>query len=251
MGAALSLLAQSASMNGVPLAALDMAAVRMVVSETQWGHTIVVRIGLSAVALIAALGRSGLTQFGILMGLGLATLASFAFTGHGASDDGAGGLVHLVSDMIHSAAAGIWLGALAGFFVLLSRPQAVAEPHRVALTKALASFAATGTAAVAVLVITGLTNSYFLIGVAGLPKIFTSAYGDLLVLKLVLFVAMLAMAAINRYRLTPALEQATDLGPRMAAIARLRRSVTLEALAGLAILGLVAVFGMLEPPLAM
>jgi putative copper resistance protein D len=251
-GAIVSLLAQSASMNGIPLSKLDAAAIKLVLVETQWGHAIVARMGLSVAALAVTFAvRPSASLFAGLATLGLVCLASFAFTGHGAADDGPGGVVHLVSDMSHSVAAGVWLGALAGFFLLLRQPAATAEPYRSALAKALAGFATTGTVAVTVLVASGLVNGYFLIGLAGLPKIFTSAYGELLVLKLVLFMAMLALAATNRFRLTPALRRAADATAQSQAIAGLRRSVILEALAGLAILALVAVFGMLEPPSAM
>jgi len=248
IGSGLSLLAQSASMNGVPLSGLDAAAVETVITDTQWGHAIVARMALSLLALIAAWGQPGNGRFGVLMTLGLLSMASFAFTGHGAADDGPTGLLHLVSDMIHSVAAGVWLGALAGFFILLARPAAAADPHRLALTRALAGFATTGTVVVAVLVVTGLVNSYFLVGIAGLPKLFASAYGQLLALKLVVFIVMLGLAAGNRFRLTPALARAQDTAAQGRALSALKRSIVLEAAAGLAILALVAVFGMLEPP---
>jgi putative copper resistance protein D len=248
-GAILSLLAQSATMNGVPLTKLDAAGINLVLTQTQWGHAIAVRMGLSLLAvLLGLLSRPSNPVFMAQAAIGLVCLASFAFTGHGASDDGAAGLIHLVSDMIHAVAAGVWTGTLAGFFALLARSSAIDEPHRPALAKALADFATTGTVVVAALVITGLINSYFIIGVAGLPKLLASAYGDLLAIKLLLFVAMLALAAKNRFRLTPALVRATDPLTQRAAISALRQSVTFEALASLAILGLVAVFGMMEPP---
>jgi len=252
VGAVLSLLAQSAGMNGVPLGRLDAATVQTVLSDTQWGHAILVRIGLSVLALAMAIAAKPSTPvFGALAGLGLICLGSFAFTGHGAADEGAGGLVHLVSDVMHALAAGVWLGALAGFFLLLARSSAAAEPDRSALVKALADFAATGTLVVVVLIVTGLINSGFLVGPAGMPKIFASAYGDLLVLKLVLFMVMLGLAARNRFRLTPALRSAEDETAGLKAVRDLRRSVMAEAVAGLAILAVVAVFGMLEPPNAM
>lgn len=252
IGAVLSLVTQAALMNGIPLSKLDVDSIKLVLFETQWGHAIAGRIGLAIVALaVAFVFRPSVSLFAALTGIGLICLASFAFTGHGASDDGAGGVVHMIGDMIHSIAAGLWLGALAGFFVLLRRSTAIAEPERTALAKALADFATTGTLVVAVLIVTGLINSYFLVGFSGLPKLFTSAYGDLLALKLVLFGVMLGLAAQNRFRLTPALRDAGDEMSRLKAISNLRHSVTAEMISGLAILALVAVFGMMEPPNAM
>lgn len=65
---------------------------------------------------------------------------------------------------------------------------------------------------------------------------------------------MLALAAANRWRLTPALAAAVpgtdtdnvDADPDLA-IAAMRRSLIIEASAALAILALVAWFGTLEP----
>src|SRR3546814_1623346 len=59
---------------------------------------------------------------------------------------------------------------------------------------------------------------------------------------------MLVLAASNRFRLTPALEAVLAADQTRSATARLRRSLWLEAGAGIAILALVAWFGTLEPP---
>ncbi len=252
IGSILSLLAQSATMNGMPLAKLDLPALDTVLADTQWGHATAARIALALLAVVITLIlRLSTAFFVILAGLGALCLTSFAFTGHGAADDGPAGTVHLLSDMIHSVAAGVWLGALAGFLILLTRRSATNEPHRAALAQALSDFSSTGTLMVATLVVTGLVNGYFLVGIQGLGKIFTSAYGRLLVLKLILFTAMVGLAAVNRFRLLPALKRPPTPESHAAAIFALRRSVTVEALFGIAVLGLVAVFGMMEPPASM
>jgi len=251
-GSVLSLLAQSASMNGIPLTKLNLAAVKTVLFDTQWGLAIAARIAVACLAvLVAALSRPSASSFTVLAGLGLLCLASFAFTGHGAADDGIAGIIHLVSDMIHAVAAGVWLGALAGFLIVLSRWRQGDETSRLFLVQALSGFASTGTATVAALIVTGLVNSCFLVGIQGLSRLFTSVYGILLVLKLLLFSAMVGLAAMNRFRLTPALGQSIEPESEALAITALRRSVAMEALAGCAILALVAVFGMMEPPASM
>ena len=60
-------------------------------------------------------------------------------------------------------------------------------------------------------------------------------YGQLLAVKLALFTLLLGLAALNRYRLTPALQTRT-----LRAGANLRRSIRLEALVVLAILATTA-----------
>jgi putative copper resistance protein D len=250
VGACLSLAAQSAMMNGVAISALTGADVATVLSGTQWGYALATRLAFSLIALGAALLKPARTMLVVLVLLGAGCLMSFAYTGHGASDDGFAGSVHLISDMIHALAAGVWLGALVGFFILLRRVE-VTAPQAAIAGKSLSDFSRIGTASVTVLLLTGLINSAFLIGLAGLPKLLSSAYGVLLSVKLVLFVIMLGLAARNRFYLTPDLLAAADEASRRKAMSALRLSVTLETLAGLAILALVAVFGMMEPPASM
>ena len=68
-------------------------------------------------------------------------------------------------------------------------------------------------------------------------------YGRLLSIKLLAFVAMLGLAALNRYRFTPALAEGNE-----SARPWLLRSVAAESAAGLAVLALVAWLGTLAPP---
>ena len=46
-------------------------------------------------------------------------MASFAWTGHGAADEGLGGLLRVIGDVFHLIAAAVWVGALAVFALLL------------------------------------------------------------------------------------------------------------------------------------
>ena len=109
----------------------------------------------------------------------------------------------------------------------------------------LARFSLLGTIFVATLVGTGLINGVMIVGWADLPALLGSRYGWLLGAKLALFGGMLALAALNRWRLTPALERAQS--NRAAAIGHLRWSLAVETGAAVAILALVALLGTLDP----
>ena len=109
-------------------------------------------------------------------------------------------------------------------------------------------FSGVGSVLVAVLVVTGLVNSWILIGPSRLESLWTSPYGRILSLKLVLFVAMLGFAAANRFRLAPAFGRALAQVTPHAEMLLLRRSIMLETLLGFAVLFLVAWFGTLAPP---
>src|SRR3546814_19293751 len=59
-----------------------------------------------------------------------------------------------------------------------------------------------------VIAATGLINSQMIVGAENLGRSLSSPYGQLLLAKLALFALMLALAAANRWRLTPALAAA-------------------------------------------
>ena len=66
-----------------------------------------------------------------------------------------------------------------------------------------------------------------------------------------LFAGMLGLAALNRYRLTPALAQAIEEEDAPRAQALLRASLVVEGGLAIVILGLVAWLGTLSPPMSM
>lgn len=244
-----SLSAQTAVMTDDPAAALQPGPLWDVLSGTKYGHAVAVRIVLAVAALFAgAVVRPGRGLWVLLAGLGGGVLASFAWTGHGAAD----GVLHLGADIIHLLAAGVWLGALAVLAAQLAARGRRADAFAVrALHRSLEGFSGIGTSVVALLILTGLVNSWFLIGPNRIGLIFQTAYGLLLTAKVVVFAGMLGLAALNRFRLTPALGAAVDDEAPQAALAALQRSIVLETSAALAVLALVSLLGTLEPPAAM
>jgi putative copper resistance protein D len=157
--------------------------------------------------------------------------------------DMGGGLMHAVSQMVHLAAAGIWLGGLVPLGVLLRRATRPEGADYIALARtALPHFSQVGYAAVGLVALTGLINSVFLVG--SLQALGATPYGRLLLVKIGLFAAMVGLALINRFRLLPRLrDPATAPGPLVA----LCRSVAVEQVLGFVILAVVAILGTWEP----
>ena len=89
-----------------------------------------------------------------------------------------------------------------------------------------------------------------LVGPQNVLTLYTNAYGQLLIAKLFLFGIMLAIAAANRFALTPAFERALQTGVRSLALTKLRQSLAFEFILAFVILGLVAWLGTLQPPVA-
>jgi putative copper resistance protein D len=99
-------------------------------------------------------------------------------------------------------------------------------------------FSALGLLSVGTLLATGLVNTWMMAD--SLASLLATDYGRLLLLKIALFVAMVAIAAVNRVRLTPRL-------PKTDAIHRLDRNTRVELALGLAIIAAVGVLGVLSP----
>lgn len=243
------LIALCAAMAGMPIMQVDRETVDMVLTQTPIGAAWIVRMAaLLAIAATSIVRRWNSVVTLLCAGIALATLA---WTGHGAAGEGSAGWIQLAADIAHLLAAGVWIGALALFAVVLGRPvRRMTDADVAASHAALDRFALVGTLVVAVLIATGLISSAMLVGIENVATLPSTLYGQLLMIKLMLFAAMLVLAAANRWRLTPALGRCTDLSDRLRAVTALRRSLAAETAAALVILGLVAWLGTLSPPLA-
>lgn len=249
------LLTQTAAMAGSLAAASDLLTLQLVLTTTATGRMTILRVvllGLTAAALFVTPRRR--PMIGAVLGSAVAAgaLATLAWNSHAAMQDSRTGLVHLSADIVHMWAAAIWIGALAALSTsVLRKTDAQTETGARAAFDALARFSVVGPAVVAVLVLTGLVNGAFLVGVGNVLSLATNLYGRLLLLKLALFAAMLGLAAANRYRLTPALGQTlSDAAARGPVLARLRRCLVLETALAALVLVLVAWLGTLAPPVS-
>jgi putative copper resistance protein D len=242
VAAILGLVAQTVLLAGSVTEALRGESLVAVFTGMDFGKSAIVRAGLACLAatllLIGGRGRATWIATGTL---GALATASFAWMGHGASTEGGGHFVHLAADILHAMAAAVWLGALVAFVLLVRQKEQSAQQLQ-ATRDALHGFFPVGVAVVATLVITGLANTWFLVDVAnGLQ----SLYSKLLVLKIILFAGMFALATLHRQRAVPALTGGLSAGED--APTSLRRSLAVEGALGFAVLAVVAWLGTLSP----
>jgi copper resistance protein D len=172
-----------------------------------------------------------------------ALVGSLAWAGHAAGGSGTKGIVHPAADVLHLVAAAAWVGGLVPLVLLLGTAYgtpSVAMVHAVAVR-----FSTLGVVSVATLLVTGTINTWYLVGsIAGLTE---TDYGRLLLLKIALFFAMVAIAAANRFRFTPRLVTGANERAARDALRQLRRNVAIEIAAGAGILAVVAVLGVTPP----
>ena len=247
------LLFEAAEMSGRGFDVLDTQTVATVLWRTRFGHVLLIRLALAMVlALWLSLAirpscrparRAIISTAGAIAA---ANAAAAAWSGHAAAS---AGVLHLAADAAHLIAAGIWLGglvALVGFLGWARRgdggdrlDQAAAATRR---------FSQLGLMVVGTLLATGLVNSWFLVGT--IPALAGTVYGELLLGKLGLFSLMVALAAFNRFWLTPRLRSGALGTTRIncAAAARwLRRSAALETALGFAVIAIVGGLGLVPP----
>ncbi|MGS0738140.1 copper homeostasis membrane protein CopD [Pseudomonas sp. GG8] len=225
---------------------------QMMLMDTDVGLTWMVRIASLTVAVIAATlnQRAPALSLRLVTLCGAIALATLAWTGHGAMDEGSRRYLHFTSDIVHLLAAGSWLGALAAFALLLRSNNLTGDLQIRLLARMLTGFESAGALIVATLAITGVVNYLLVVGPV-LETLTTSTYGALLSLKVFLFAGMLVFAAVNRFHLSPLLERSIQTGTPNVAINALRRSMILELSVAVIIMGLVAWLGTLSPEMEM
>jgi len=248
-----AMLLMAKTMSGVPsVMELHYHILQMMLMETDVGLTWMVRIAALTVVVIAApLNRRAPALSLWLVSLcGAIALATLAWTGHGAMDEGSRRYLHFTSDIVHLLGAGSWLGALAAFALLLRANNLTGDLQIRLLARTLSGFESAGAIIVATLAVTGIINYLLVVGPA-FETLTTSTYGALLSLKVFLFAGMLVFAAVNRFHLTPLLERSIQAGTHTVAINALRRSMILEFSVAVIIMGLVSWLGTLSPEMEM
>lgn len=240
----------ASSMAGTPAWPIDREAVGALLTGSAIGAAWKLRMVMVALAALAALVAGGRGIWLSIVALCSAVaLATLAWTGHGAMDEAVMGWVHLIVDILHLIASGAWVGALLGLLLLVSRPAARVDAAHLGLThRALHGFGAIGTVVVGTILVTGLVNGWMLVGIGNLATLPATLYGQLLIAKLALFVAMLGLASLNRFRLTPAFERSIAADDHKGALGALRTSLAIETSCVIAVLGLIAWLGTLAPP---
>ena len=213
--------------------------------DTPFGVIWLFRLALTTALIAMTLGKRATGRWLEMIVTGaLVLLASIALTGNSGSNNGPLAFQHRLSDAVHLVASGVWIGALVVFSRLVTmsvRHDRLDDLQMV--HDALARFAGVGTAAVAILTLSGMTNPGFF------RSSLDTGYGQLLLAKLGVFAAMLALAGANRFFLTPRLlGTLSGRGKLKVAINALRVSILIETALGLIVLAMVGWLGVVPPP---
>ncbi len=192
VGSVLALLLQGPDAAGVEVGAALDPAVLATTTSSPTGLLLAARIVLVLVAglvgrrLVAATDASPATgeRAVVTVAAGLAAAATFSASGHAGVDPPV--VLGMVADLAHLTAMALWIGGLVVLLVALHR---TAEPTAVAAV--LPRFSQAAQVAVAVIVATGLYQTWRDVGELG--ALVTTTYGWLLIGKVAAVVVLLVL----------------------------------------------------------
>lgn len=218
-------------------AALDWTTTSAVLFETGVGQAWQAQaiLALLLAATLALPARHKTIATAVASGL---LLASLALTGHAAMHERGLGVLHRLNDAVHVLAGGAWLGSLLPLLPILGALERPTEQAAAAV--ALRHFSTAGHVAVAVVMATGSLNTLLVLG--RWPTDLASPYQALLGAKIGLVLIMVTLALANRYILVPRMK-----GRPLSSATALRRATVAEIALGFGVVGLVSLFGLLEP----
>ncbi|MEA2840795.1 MAG: copper resistance protein [Methylobacteriaceae bacterium] len=233
------------NITGEAASLFDRDALAAFLLDTGFGKIWVLRfLVLLAILLLAgfvARQHFGARDFptGLIALLSGSLLISQAWIGHPAASLGGERFIVIAGYALHVLGAGAWLGGLLPLGLIL-RAHSADSIHPRAVELALRRFSTLGMFAIAMILAGGLINAWA--RWSSLDVLVASAWGKVLVAKVLGFAALIALAAVNRFVLMP------RLAANGSARTRLTRNVVAEQAGGLIILAAAAVLGILPPP---
>jgi putative copper resistance protein D len=214
----------------------------VVLTATQFGQVWVARLLIALLLCIALLlpARQETRQGGWLTCfLAALLMGTLAWSGHAGGTPGWAGVIHRGSDFLHLVAAAAWWGGLLPLALILSTGRRSADLRLAKVAQsATLRFSTLGLVAVVTILVTGVVNTWLLVGDVG--ALMGTQYGRLLSVKVGLFAMMVGLAAVNRLRLAPRLPDAN-------ASRSLQRNALIEFALGLIIIAIVGALGTLSP----
>jgi copper transport protein len=238
---AIGLIGAAASLGLQGLDLLNLALGDLV-TPAPWKAALATTQGPSLLIAIAAMAAGIVAQWRVSFGLGRG-LAALALAGVGLSLAVSGHAVTAPPQaltrpavFLHGVGVAFWIGALMPLVAMAWRPTP-------ALLPVLNRFSRVAVPLVGVLVLTGLMLA--IIQLESFRALIETRYGIILSIKIALVTALLGLAALNRFRLTPALALA-PLNTRP-----LVGSILAECAVVLAILAVVAGWRFTPPPRAL
>jgi putative copper resistance protein D len=223
-----------------------------VLTETQFGRIWEGRFLVALLLFCVGLFGPGLRTRGLRLlllqaGLAIAFVGMLAWSGHAAGGIGFPGVLHFGGDVLHLLAAAAWVGGLIPLLMFIAPRVWSSQPPLAECFRVLRRFSTLAALSVTVLAASGVLNTWFMTN--GLRSFLGTEYGDLVLLKIALFLVMLGFGAANRYWLAPRLLLTNVPAEEDSRALRLLCTfASIEIVLGLIVICVVATLGQLPPP---
>jgi copper resistance protein D len=226
---------------------VDPEDLRLFFFETPFGTVSIIRILLLAIGIIIAfLPWHGRWRFAALVPVSALLLITQAWFGHSADGKGLYRATMITVYSVHVLAAAAWAGGLPPLLLaLIEQRRFSAYEARENTLDICTRFSLMAIVGVTLVVLSGVANAGFRVEGAFL-KLLDSDYGALLLKKITIVAAMLALAYLNRFVLVPRLRAAGPKDTRQ--ITKVRFSLAFDIVLGALVLGASAVLGITMPP---
>jgi len=209
--------------------------------ETSFGSAWVARIMLGVLMTTIVVATRGRSAFAVIVALAAGLLFSQAWVGHVASIAVPIRWAITIAYALHVWGAAVWFGGLISLLLVMTDSRRLAPLERKSLEPVLERFSSVGLAAVLAILFGGAIN----VAAHGIPwpsMLLDSGWGRMLLVKLALVAAMIALACVNRFLLMPRLSRG-----EASAFPALLRSVVFEQVLAVTVLAVTATLGILDP----
>ncbi len=221
--------------------AITLQTTAFEVIKTGFGTTWFVRMVITIILLViwfwserrSVIGKA--QQF-LILGFSLALISTTTMLGHGTASMKEPAII---LDFAHNLLASVWIGGViyAAFVMIPSFSKLESDKKEQFSLLVLPKISSIIIIAVGILIITGPTLLWFLESNVGL--LYDSTYGKLILVKIALGSIMIAIGGYNQFRIQRPAEKNLESG-RISVYNKFRRSLKLESIVGIALLGVVA-----------
>lgn len=195
----LSLVLESFTVAGSSSLNVALGAAYTILSSTRLGTTWVFRmitllIAISASTTILKSRKTSKKSWISILAIGLILSLSTSLSSHNAAATNYYPLVNLLSDWIHLVAVGAWIGGLVHLALTIA---SLRELKGRFLGELIRRFSFVAIISVGIIGLTGIYN--LLLEVGSLSALYSTAYGEILLVKLSIFAIMLTFGAANQF----------------------------------------------------
>ena len=242
---AVSLMVQAGLAKGTLIGWPWQTEFRIIIATTRVGSLGILRFEAALVLAFLFLPRENFWNRWAGLIVCLLLLLTFSLESHAAGSPRP--FVPVLADWLHLTAVSVWVGGLFAFMgAMISIRRLAPEPKTLVTSLLIPYFSNLAWVSVGILGLTGIYSAFLEVG--RLDALWTTTYGQALIVKLTIALPMLVLGGVHFYFTRPAIRRAaTQPGGGPMLVKRFRYLLTVEAALGIVILLWVGAFTSLPP----